>query len=207
MNIRFKNNPDFSRYTQDQLRQILTTIDAERFPERAEEVANRLAACEQVPDRPTAAPIESGAERLRISSDLAKIGYVIFPFLLFGPLLWLLITDFRSTNTWLIVIVGALLGALGHYKIARLASTVDLAGEHLIAWYRDRERIVRLADIDRIEVVNDETLTVKLHLLRDSGFGLVLEFVPAQELRWNLFRENSAVAELARRIKLAKTGS
>lgn len=207
MNIRFKNNPDFSRYTQEQLRQILTTIDAERFPERAEEVAKRLAACEQVPDRPIAVPIEPKAEHLRISSDLAKIGYVIFPFLLFGPLLWFLITDFRSTNTWLIVIVGALLGALGQYKIARLASTVDLAGDHLIAWYRDKEHVVRLADIDRIEVVNDETVTVKLHFLRDSGFGLVLEFVPAQELRWNLFRENSAVAELARRIKLAKTGS
>lgn len=37
MNIRFKNNPDFSRYTQDQLRQILTTIDAERLS-RLEEV-------------------------------------------------------------------------------------------------------------------------------------------------------------------------
>lgn len=37
------DKPDFARYSEEQLRQILTRIDRERFPERVEEIQARLA--------------------------------------------------------------------------------------------------------------------------------------------------------------------
>jgi uncharacterized RDD family membrane protein YckC len=40
------DKPDFSKYTEEQLRQILTTIDADRFPERVQEIHARLAQLE-----------------------------------------------------------------------------------------------------------------------------------------------------------------
>jgi hypothetical protein len=36
--------PDFSKYSASELRQILTKLDKERFPERAKEINDRLAA-------------------------------------------------------------------------------------------------------------------------------------------------------------------
>ena len=38
--------PDFAKYSETQLRQILTRIDAERFPDRVEEIHARLAQLE-----------------------------------------------------------------------------------------------------------------------------------------------------------------
>lgn len=47
--------PDFSKYTQSQLEQILGRIDAERFPERVQEIKARLAAL--ATESATAAPV------------------------------------------------------------------------------------------------------------------------------------------------------
>jgi hypothetical protein len=35
--------PDYSRYSEAELRQILTRIDAERYPERVKEIMERIA--------------------------------------------------------------------------------------------------------------------------------------------------------------------
>ena len=201
--------PDFSRYSEAQLRHIAQRIDRERFPERAEEIARRIAAFEQgdslepVPPSP-----ELGAERTRISSDFARFGFAMFPFFWFGILLLFAIELLASKNSsagnWLILACFALVGMLGQCKIVGMASTVDLAGTCLIACRGGTEHIVRLADVDRVEVSNDETVTVVVHFLRDTSIGLKFEFVPAQETGWKLWAQNRAVAELTRQVKLAK---
>ena len=37
-----EQRPDYTKYTDDELRQILTRIDVERFPDRVEEIKTRL---------------------------------------------------------------------------------------------------------------------------------------------------------------------
>jgi hypothetical protein len=48
--------PDYSNYDLEQLRQVLRSIDADRFPERASEVRERIARLEQSPPEPESAP-------------------------------------------------------------------------------------------------------------------------------------------------------
>jgi hypothetical protein len=69
-------NPDFSKYDASQLRQILGTIDAARFPQRVEEIHARLAQLEQA--AATAAPTDSGIQDR--SADLPivqRVGIVL----------------------------------------------------------------------------------------------------------------------------------
>lgn len=58
--------PDYSNYDLEQLRQVLRTIDAERFPERAAEVRARIAQLDQSPPEPEPEPAtKAGQTALR----------------------------------------------------------------------------------------------------------------------------------------------
>lgn len=71
--------PDYTDYDLEQLRQVLRTIDAERFPERASEVRERIAALEQARSAPetaeTAPQPEQGTLR-SVGKVLAAVGAV-----------------------------------------------------------------------------------------------------------------------------------
>lgn len=56
-------SPDFSQYTHDQLRQILTRLNRERYPERAAEIERRLAEPEPEPVTPDSVAAGAAAHR------------------------------------------------------------------------------------------------------------------------------------------------
>lgn len=53
--------PDFDSYTEAQLRQVLTRIDADKYPERVTDIETRLAAIQAAPQRADPAPTSSTA--------------------------------------------------------------------------------------------------------------------------------------------------
>lgn len=56
-------HPDFSRHSHDELRQILTRLDRERFPERAAEIERRLAEPKPAPAMPEHVAAAGAADR------------------------------------------------------------------------------------------------------------------------------------------------
>jgi hypothetical protein len=199
--------PDFARYSQEQLKQISTRLNAARYPERAREVELRLAALNASSRDVAAAPFPMG-ERKRISSNTSLVLNKLFPF--FCACLGLLFfISFIFSNekpiTGLWVLMGLfVLGMLGQLATGRLTEEVFLMDEAMLLIRADQQELVPLASIASVDVVDREGVTVVLDLSAATRFGQRIEFVPANGLIFNPFKEIPAVQELRARIASAK---
>ncbi len=200
--------PDFSQYSEQQLRQVLTRLDRERFPERLTEIEARIASL-AAKDRKTDAQFEFPAGELElISSRAAGITHAIFPYFWFG--IWLvfviifLASKDKDISTGLLLFACFCFGLLGQFAINRLTEEVYLASDVLIIVRRGEREVIRLASIDEVEVMGGETITVVLHLASSIKFSQRIEFVPATKIFANPFKEIAVVNELKTRIAAAK---
>jgi len=81
--------PDFAKYTEAQLRQILTRIDRERFPERVEEIQARLAGFEaNRPSPPEIDALAPPAGPTGIAGFWRRSGAFVIDFWVLGALGW-----------------------------------------------------------------------------------------------------------------------
>lgn len=78
--------PDYSQYTEQQLRQILGRIDAGRFPERVQEIEARLASLALVPAQHHAEPAADDGHDVVIAGVWRRIGACLIDLLV----LWLI---------------------------------------------------------------------------------------------------------------------
>lgn len=79
------DEPDFSSYTEVQLRQILTRIDAVRYPERVREIEARLAAMALAPPRAEVEPDSVGVPPAATIAGLwRRIGAFVIDMLILG---------------------------------------------------------------------------------------------------------------------------
>ena len=200
--------PDFTRYSQEQLRQILTRLDAVRYPERVQEIKLRLVALDTISnDVDSAADFPSG-ERRRISSSISLVINRVVPVVWVGICFTLFASLIFSTEKqiagWVMLIVLFVLGMLGQFMITRLTEEVFLVDDSLILVQAGKEEIVSLKRIDSVEVVDGEGVSVVLHLSSVTRFGQRIEFVPATGFRFNPFKEIPVVGELRVRIASAK---
>ena len=200
--------PDFTRYSQEQLRQILTRLDEARYPERVQEIELRLAALDTMSNAVDPAADFPSGERRRISSSISLVINRVVPVVWVGICLTLFVSLIFSTekqNTgWVMLIVLFVLGMLGQFVITRLTEEVFLVDDWLILVQAGKEERVSLKRIDSVEVVNGEGVSVVLHLSSVSKFGQRIEFVPATGFLFNPFKEVPVVDELRVRIASAK---
>ena len=200
--------PDFTRYSQEQLRQILTRLDEARYPERVQEIELRLAALDTMSNAVDPAADFPSGERRRISSSISLVINRVVPVVWVGICLTLfvsLIFSAEKQNTgWVMLIVLFVLGMLGQFVITRLTEEVFLVDDWLILVQAGKEERVSLKRIDSVEVVNGEGVSVVLHLSSVSKFGQRIEFVPATGFLFNPFKEVPVVDELRVRIASAK---
>lgn len=200
--------PDFARYSQDQLRQILTRLDAERYPERVEEVERRLAALETPPTSAGWVVDVPLGERQRISSNIYPVLNRVVSSL--GIVIWLvfcvsfIFSPEKQGTGWLMLVLLFVLGMLGQFAINRFTEEVFLVDDLLILVQAGREEMVPLTRIDCVEVINGEDVSVVLHLSSVSIFGQRIEFVPAAGFIVNPFKEIPVVDVLRARIAAAK---
>lgn len=68
------NQPDFSRYDEEQLRQVRSRIDAERFPDRVAQIDARLASLANAPPQPPAAAKRPVADRASYLPPMRRAG-------------------------------------------------------------------------------------------------------------------------------------
>ena len=68
------NQPDFSRYDEEQLRQVRSRIDAERFPDRMAQIDARLAELANAPPQPPAAAKQPVADRASYLPPMRRAG-------------------------------------------------------------------------------------------------------------------------------------
>ncbi len=199
--------PDFSRYSEQQLRQILTRLDGERFPERLKEIEACLIAFDSNKVNETQLEIPTG-EHLLMSSRVSVFTNVIFPFFWFGTGLFFafafLISKDKGLTDWLFLLAFVISGVLGQFAINRLAEEVYLAGDTLILVRKGNKELVRLTSITEVEILNGETTTVVLHLACSTKFGHRIEFVPATRFSLNPYKGIAVVDELNLRIAAAK---
>lgn len=199
--------PDFSRYTEQQLRTILKRLDRERFPERLVEIETCLAGFDSNKVNETQPEIPAG-EHLLISSRVSVFTTVIFPIVWFGMLLFFafafLVSNDKSLAEWLILLVLFIVAVMSQFKINRLVEEVYLAGDTMILVRKGVKECVRLKSISEVEISNGETTTVVLHLACSTQFGQRIEFLPASESKLKPFKGRAIVDELKRRIAAAK---
>lgn len=200
--------PDFARYSPEQLRQILTRIDAARYPERVEEIERRLAAAETLSNSAREAAAVPLGERTRISSDVTLLFSRVVPAVGIGIwlvfLVSLIFSAEKQSTGWFMLVLLLVLGMLGQFAINRFAEEVFLVDNALIVVQAGKEEMISLTTIDSVEVVNDEGMSVVLHLSGAGGIGQRIEFVPATGFLFNPFKELPVVDELRARIAAAK---
>lgn len=202
-----KAQPDFSRYSEQQLRQIMTRLDGERFPERLQEIEARLLAFDSTKATATQ-PELRGGERQLISSSVALFTNALFPFFWFGILLLFaisfLVSKGHGVTDWLFLLALFIFGLLGQLAVNRLSEKVYLAGDTVTIFRRGEKEIAYLKDITKVEVSNGETTTIVLHLASLTKFGQRIEFVPALRFTFGPFKELTVMDELSLRIAAAK---
>lgn len=198
--------PDFSRYTEKQLRQILRMLDGERYPDRLKEIEARLAAFDA--SKQNEVPLAIPEECLLISSKLTKFTNVIFPVIWFGGGLLLafvfLISNDNGIKEWLLFLVFFIFGIVIQATVNRLVEEVYLAEDRLFLVRSGDKELILLKSISKIEVLGGESTTVVLHLNCSTKFGNKIEFAPAVDFSLNPFKEIAVVDELNRRIVAAK---
>lgn len=204
----YMEQPDFSQYSEQQLRQILSRLDRKRFPERLEEIETRLAILAEEDVKADAQDEFSAGEAQLISSQAAGITRAIFPYFWFGIWSIFAILFFASkqkdiSTGWLLLACFCF-GLLGQFAIHRLTDEVYLACDVLILLRRGEKEIVRLTSINEVEVTGGETMTVVLHLASSTKFGKRIEFVPKTKIFANPFKEIGVVNELKTRVAAAK---
>jgi hypothetical protein len=202
------DKPDFARYSAEQLRQILTRLDAERYPERAQEIAERLAALEM---RSSAGALTASlplGARTKISSDISvgvhKVGGLIVAV---GCLLCFISTVFSTPlqNTgWSMLLLFVVLAMVGQLAGNQYMEEVFLVDDALIMVRQGREACVALTGIDSVEVIDHDGVVVELRLSSESDFGRRIVFVPATGFFYNPFKEIPVVDALRARIAAAK---
>ena len=200
--------PDFTRYSQEQLRQILTRLDEARYPERVQEIELRLAALDTMSNAVDPAADFPSGERRRISSSISLVINRVVPVVWVGICLTLfvsLIFSAEKQNTgWVMLIVLFVLGMLGQFVITRLTEEVFLVDDSLILVQAGAEDFVSLTRVDSVEVVDNDGVSVVLHLSSVTRFGQRIQFVPATGFFFNPFKEIPVVDELRARIASAK---
>ncbi|HEX8406770.1 MAG TPA: hypothetical protein VF670_19255 [Duganella sp.] len=205
------DKPDFSRYSQEQLRQILTRLDVVRYPERAQDVEQRLAALDKQSSAAVSAADFPIGERERISSNISLamnklivlvcIGFCLASFVSF------VFSPEKQSTGWVMAIVFfvlGILGILGASAINRYIEEVFLVEDWLILVQQGRKACVALTSIDSVEVVDNDGISVVLRLSSVNEFGQCIEFVPATGFISNPFKEIPVVDELKARIAAAK---
>jgi uncharacterized RDD family membrane protein YckC len=104
------DEPDFSTYTEAQLRQVLTRIDAARHPERVREIEARLSALASAPPPAMPGPDLSDSPRTATLAGVwRRIGAFVIDMIVLG-------------------IIGILAGALLHDQFAALGAWGRLVG-------------------------------------------------------------------------------
>lgn len=200
--------PDFARYSQEQLRQILTRLDAARYPERLEEIERRLAAADALSNSAGSAVEVPLGERTRISSNISQLVNKVAPLFAIGIWLALLVSFIfsaeKQSTGWLMLVLLPVLGMLGQFAINRFAEEVFLVGDVLIVVQAGKEEFVSLTTIDSVEVDDAEGLSVVLHLSGAGKLGQRIAFVPATGFSFNPFKEIPVVDELRARIAAAR---
>ena len=202
------DKPDFARYSAEQFRQILTRLDAERYPERAQEIAERLAALEM---RSNAAALTASlplGARTKISSDISLGLHKMTGLIIAGACLVCFISTVFSTQQqnkgWSMLLVFVVLAIVGQLVSSRYIEEVFLVDDALILVRQGREACVALTGIDSVEVIDHDGVVVELHLSCESDFGRRILFVPATGFFYNPFKEILVVDALRARIAAAK---
>ena len=200
--------PDFARYSQEQLRQILTRLDAARFPERVQEIELRLAALDSISNDAVSASDFPMGDRTRISSNVSLGVNKAFQLLWVAICLALFVSFIFSTEKQgadrVILVVLFVLGMLGRFAINRFTEEVFLVDDWLILVQEGKEELLSLTRVDSVEVVDNDGVSVVLHLSSVTRFGQRIQFVPATGFVFNPFKEIPVVDELRARIASAK---
>lgn len=199
------DQPDFSSYNEDQLRQIASRLDSNRFPERRAEVERRLAAFDQQRAGPPI--VAPGIERFQLSAPRSVWAHDIFPALLLAAVLLCfigaLISRSGSLGIWLVfgaMVIGA---GIFQHQLSRMLTMAEIAEGVFIA-HRDGEtELIPLADIVRMETTSADQPTVIVYRRSPGKFGDTLEFLPAPELEWDTLPGKQTLEELIRRAQLA----
>ena len=200
--------PDFARYSQEQLRQILTRLDAARYPERVEEIERRLAVLDSISNDAGPAPDFPVEDRKRISSNASlvinKAGQLLWVAICLTLFVSFIFSTEKLETGWGILIVLFIVGMLGQFAVNRFTDEVFLVDDWLILVHAGKEELVSLTRIDSVEVVDNDGVSVVLHLSSVTRFGQRIQFVPANGFVFNPFKEIPVVDELRVRIASAK---
>ncbi|MRW88061.1 hypothetical protein GJ698_28695 [Pseudoduganella sp. FT26W] len=169
--------PDYTRYTEFQLRQVLRDIDAQRFPERLQEIRQWLAHFEQAKK----ALMPATQTRRLISRSPSR------RFMRWHLLVFLAVSLVAAVSTWFyparwevltaVAVVAAAAALLGAARMAALQLQVFDCGDGLGFKHKDLEAYAAWRDIDRIELGRSEDQEwLVLHLKFESVFGETIEF-------------------------------
>ncbi len=181
-----KSVPDFSRYSEPQLRQILTRLDGARFPQRVAAIEAQLMRLAAAPDqapplRLSLARPQQGGEQLvsafhrrlpglMVGLMLVWLGYLL---LVHGPSLALLMPCLVG-----VVFLGIVIGQREHYLDAVLdhGTVLELRKGELID-------VVALHDVVSVDLVRDgEHYWSEVRLLTPGVLGQSVRFIPPLRL-------------------------
>lgn len=200
--------PDFARYSQEQLRQILTRLDAARFPERVQEIERRLAALESISNDAASVSDFPMGDRTRISSKVSlvinKAGQLLWVAICLTLFISFIFSTEKPSADRVILVVLFVLGMLGRFAINRFTEEVFLVDDWLILVQEGKEELLSLTRVDSVEVIDNDGVSVVLHLSSVTRFGQRIQFVPATGFVFNPFKEIPVVDELRARIASAK---
>jgi hypothetical protein len=172
--------PDYTRYTEFQLRQVLRDIDAQRFPERAQEARQWLAHFELAKK-----VLMPATQKRRLISRSPSRRFMRWHLLVF-----LAVSLVAAVSTWFyparwdlltaVAVVAAAAALLGAARMAALQLQVFDCGDGLGFKHKDLEAYAAWRDIDRIELGRSEDQEwLVLHLKFESVLGETIEFFAA----------------------------
>lgn len=174
--------PDYSRYTERQLRQVLRDINMARFPERVEQASQRLAYFELA--KKAVMPKDSQQRLISKSPSHRQIRWYLIITLgasLAAALLTLIYPE-RWTDLapiTVLLVIGALYGK-AHMEAFQLQ--VFDCGSGLGFKDGEQEAYAAWLDVDRIELNrSDDNEWLVAHLKFESALGEAVEFYAAKD--------------------------
>lgn len=198
------DKPDYSTYTELQLEQVLTRIDKERFPERVEEIRERLATLQpREPRLKGKPPSHTFPRTISVPHEKVRLTRVVLPIIAF-TVVGNISAGFPNTPM-LLATAACLAFAI---FLARFAATfADVVvdwGNALVITIGDINVRVMLNEIESIDYELDESSNyIQFHVGRETQLGKRFRFFPLQAPGPEN-SENAIYSELDARITAAR---
>jgi hypothetical protein len=170
--------PDYRVYTERQLLQTLARIDRQRFPERTQEIRQRLGDFDRA--RLAIAPSGQPFRKISMSPSALRLKLHLYGFPAVALAMAMFALIYREWTDPLIpfAVVVLLCGIYGYAREAKFTLEVFDYGTGLAFRHAGKEAFVELRHIDRVEVTNHEDAKnwIILDLAFASTLGTRIEF-------------------------------